>query len=190
MKFIFILLSVVILGCSNTQKFNSPKDIIFNGKRFIIGDILIKERKKNFSSWWGHTSIIVRENIVGDFPKFGKKYYEISIQDWLEKDRKVLVLRYKNNNLEFQKSLLKNIEKYKNSPYSFLLTKENDKGFYCSKFIWFIYKKTAEEFGMELDIDQNKGWIVFPYDFINSENLIKINLYKTKEGENEYEKSN
>lgn len=71
-----------------------------------------------------------------------------------------------------------------------MLNKENENGFYCSKFIWFIYKKTAEEFGIDLDIDCNKGWIVFPYDFINSESLIKINLYKTKKGESKYEKSN
>ena len=172
MKIIIILLSTIILGCSNTQEFKSPKDIVFNGKRFIIGDILIKERDKKFLSWWGHSSIVVKENIIGDFPKFGEKYYEINIQDWVEKDRKVLVLRYKNN------------------PYSILLNKENENGFYCSKFIWFIYKKTAEEFGIDLDIDCNKGWIVFPYDFINSESLIKINLYKTKKGESKYEKSN
>ena len=189
MKIIIILLSTIILGCSNTQEFKSPKDIVFNGKRFIIGDILIKERDKKFLSWWGHSSIVVKENIIGDFPKFGEKYYEINIQDWVEKDRKVLVLRYKNNNLKFQKALLKNIEKYKNNPYSILLNKENENGFYCSKFIWFIYKKTAEEFGIDLDIDYNKGWIVFPYDFINSESLIKINLYKTKKGESKYEKS-
>lgn len=107
MKIIIILLSTIILGCSNTQEFKSPKDIVFNGKRFIIGDILIKERDKKFLSWWGHSSIVVKENIIGDFPKFGEKYYEINIQDWVEKDRKVLVLRYKNNNLKFQKALLK-----------------------------------------------------------------------------------
>lgn len=180
MKILIIIFSFVIFGCNNTEKFYSSQEVIFNGKRLEIGDILIKEKNGNFLSWWGHSSIIVGENKIGDLPKLREKYYETSIENWVEKNRKVMVLRYKKIDKNFQNKLLENIKKYKNKPYKIFLTKESENGFYCSKFIWFIYKKTAEEFGEELDIDSNKGWIIFPYDFIDSKNLKKINLYKIK----------
>ena len=83
-------------------------------------------------------------------------------------------------NNEFKDKLLKNIYKYRNTSYNIMLTKDNEQGLYCSKFIWLIYKKTFEELGIEADIDNNKGWIIFPYDFFDSKELIKVELYKLK----------
>lgn len=172
-----------IIGCSNNEKkFNTYNDILFNGKRLEIGDILIKKKGSNFLSWWGHSSIIIGENMVGDFPKLGEKYYEVNLEKWVSDKRDIIILRYTKTNKIFREKLLKNIEKYKDKPYNIFLSKENENGFYCSKFIWFIYKKTAEDLGENLDLDSNKGFVVFPYDFIKTKELKKIKIYKLKKG--------
>lgn len=172
----FIIFSFIIFyGCSNSNyKFNTPQEVLFKGKTLCIGDILIKEKSNKWLTYWGHSSIIISENLVGDFPKLGKKYYEISLQEWLSDNRKVLVLRYKNINKKIQNEILKNIEKYKDKQY-WISSKKSEESFYCSKFIWFVYKKSSEK--ENLDLDSNKGILVFPYDFIESDDLeiIEIN---------------
>lgn len=180
----------LIISCSNNKnKFDTCNDILFNGKQFEVGDILVKKKGNNFLSWWGHSSIIVGENMVGDFPKLGKKYYEVNLEKWVLDKREITVLRYIKINKVFREKLLKNIEKYKNKPYRIFLLKENENGFYCSKFIWFIYKKTAEELGEKLDIGNSGNFIIFPYDFIDSQELKKVKIYKIKRGEKNYEKN-
>ncbi|WP_338947874.1 YiiX/YebB-like N1pC/P60 family cysteine hydrolase [Fusobacterium varium] len=179
---VLAILLIFFIGCTNNSKisFYDYRDVIYNGKELEIGDILVKEKGKNFLSWWGHSSIVVSENMIGDFPKLGEKYYETDIQSWTKDKRKVAILRYKNINDDFKNKLMKNLEKYKNSPYSIILSKENEEEFYCSKFIWLIYKKTFEELGIEIDIDGNGGWLVFPYDFFESRELTKVKLHKLK----------
>ena len=174
-KKIIILLFLICSGCSNTNyKFNNPNEVLFKGKTLHIGDILIKEKSNKWLMYWGHSSIIVSENIVGDFPKIGKKYYEVNLQDWLD-DRKVLILRFKNMDQKIQEEILKNINKYKTKPYR-ISSKNSEQSFYCSKFIWFIYKKSMEKEKINLDLDSNKGILIFPYDFIKSKDLEIIEI--------------
>lgn len=182
-KYITLIMFLIFFtSCTNNSKvfFYDYKEIIYNGKNLQVGDILIKEKGKNFLSWWGHSSLVISENTIGDFPKYGEKYYETDIQSWTEDKRKIAVLRYREINDEFKDKLLKNIYKYRDTSYSIILAKDNEQGVYCSKFIWLIYKKTCEELGIEIDIDGNKGWLVFPYDFFDSQELIKVELYKLK----------
>lgn len=180
MKYVIALLMISLVGCSNISKnFDNSGDVIFNAKRFEVGDILIKQKGKKFLNWWGHSSIVISENMIGDFPKIKEGYQEINIEDWIEPERKVLVLRCKySKNKNFKEILLRNIEKYKNIKYKIFFKKENKEGVYCSKFIWLVYKETFKELGIEGEIDSDGGWVVFPYDFIKSEIFFKVNLYK------------
>ena len=101
---ILAILLIFFIGCTNNSKisFYDYRDVIYNGKELEIGDILVKEKGKNFLSWWGHSSIVVSENMIGDFPKLGEKYYETDIQSWTKDKRKVAILRYKNINDDFK----------------------------------------------------------------------------------------
>ena len=108
------------------------------------------------------------ERIVYDYPKLGEKSYAVDIDYWLEKDRKILILRYKNMTDEFRTKLLENMKKYFGKKYEISSNKNNTDGFYCSQYIWYVYYITAKELGYELDLDSDGGKYIFPYDFINS----------------------
>jgi uncharacterized protein YycO len=48
------------------------------------------------------------------------------------------------------------------------VSKTNGENFYCSQYIWYLYWKTARDLGYELDVDKNGGFLVTPYDLLNS----------------------
>ena len=175
--FILILFS----SCTNINKrFEKSSDILFNGKSFELGDILVKEKEFSLLGFLGHTAIIIDENLVGDYPKFGEKYYEVNLQDWTKDNRKIIVLRYKNMTSTFKELLKKNIKKYSNKKYKISSKKDNE-SFYCSKYIWYIYFKTANELGFYLDLDDDKGTFVLLYDFLKNEFLEKVIIKKREE---------
>lgn len=120
---------------------------------------------------------MISDTHIGDFPMPGSDYYTISVRAWLnEPDRKVIVLRYPQFNQQFKEAFLKNVEKYGHGKYRTSFFKNNDTDFYCSKFVWFLFSKTAQDLGYNLDLDSNNGPIVFPYDFLNSKNLKQVIL--------------
>lgn len=175
---IYIFIIFTFISCTNTKK-SSIKWKKIDKKKFFLdiepGDIIIKEKKLSLLGIFGHSAIIKDERTVVDYPKFGKSSYQIDIDYWLEENRDILVLRYKNMNDFFRKKLIENIDKYSNKKYKIVFNKKNNDNFYCSQFIWYVYYKTAAELGFYLDLDSNKGLFIFPYDFINSQYLKIIN---------------
>jgi len=139
-----------------------------------VGDIIVKNKViKDPLGWYGHSAMVVKNNTIGDYPKLGAGYYEIDTYSWLYEDREVMVLRYKHFDEKFKKLFVENLKKYTDKIY-FLSGKENNNSFYCSKYVWYIYYITAKELGYDLDLDSNKGPMVFPYDFIDSKELDQI----------------
>lgn len=171
-KCIILSLTFIFISCSNNQnkywKNINSKKITLN---LEIGDIIIKEKQFSLLGIFGHSAIMKTEHIILDYPKLGETSYEIDINYWLEKNRKILILRYIDMNENFKKKLIENLEYYKTKYYRLSFNKKNTNGFYCSQFIWFIYFKTAKDLGLELDLDSNNGFFVLPYDFINSKKL-------------------
>jgi uncharacterized protein YycO len=169
----------MIIGCSNnSRKWQTTQSAINNSFKLQTGDIIVKDKLiTDPISWLGHSSVMISDTQIGDFPMPGKDYYTISVNAWLnEPDRKVIVLRYPYFNEKFKKAFLKNVEQYGHGKYRISFFKENDTDFYCSKFVWFLYYKTAQDLGYKLDLDSNGGPIIFPYNFINSSNLEQIYL--------------
>ena len=169
----------MIIGCSsNPHKWESTQVAINNSYKLKTGDIIIKDKLiTDPLSWLGHSSVMISDTHIGDFPMPGNDYYTISVRAWLnEPNRKVIVLRYPYFNEEFKKAFLKNVENYGHGKYITSFFKNNDTDFYCSKFVWFLFSKTAKDLGYNLDLDSNKGLIVFPYDFFSSQNLQQVIL--------------
>lgn len=177
--FFFISLLLMIIGCSsNPYKWKSTQVAINNSYKLQTGDIIIKNKLiTDPISWLGHSSVMISDTHIGDFPMPGSDYYTISVRAWLnEPNRKVIVLRYSQFNQQFKEAFLKNVEKYGHGKYRTSFFKNNDTDFYCSKFVWFLFSKTAQDLGYNLDLDSNNGPIVFPYDFLNSKNLKQVIL--------------
>lgn len=168
---------ITIIGCSNKSYTWQPtQNAINNSSSLKVGDIIIKDKLVTDPiSWLGHSSVIVSEDIIGDFPKLGQTYYTIDINSWLnEPNRNVIVLRYKYFDDRFRQKFLENIDIYGKGKYKISFSKKNSDNFYCSKFIWFLYYKTAQDLGYKLDLDSDGGLIVFPYDFLNSPFLEEV----------------
>lgn len=164
-KILLIIQFLFFIGCSNTQKLKFKP---FNSQiQLEPGDILIKEKNYTTTGFLGHSAIMESKTTVVDYPKIGNKGYKININYWIEKNRKIIVLRYKNMNDKFKKDLIKNIRKYAFLDYKISVDRLNNKSFYCSQYVWYVYYKTAQDNGFYLDIDKNKGDFIFPYDLIN-----------------------
>ncbi|MGL5355095.1 MAG: YiiX/YebB-like N1pC/P60 family cysteine hydrolase [Cetobacterium sp.] len=173
------LVFINIIGCSNNgYVWQDSQSVIQHSELLQTGDIILKNKMiTDPLSWLGHSSVMINDSYIGDFPMPGKNYYTISVKAWLnETNRKIVVLRYKGFNEEFKQKFLENIKLYGNGKYKTSFFKKNSTDFYCSKFIWFLYYKTALEMNYSLDLDSNKGLIIFPYDFLNSFDLEQIIL--------------
>lgn len=170
-----IIYILILTGCSN-YKWSNSNNIIEERNRLKTGDILIKEKLlKNPTSWMGHSSIMINNYRVGDFPMIGENFYSTNVYNWLnENGRRVIVLRYPRFNEKFEKQFIKNIKKYSHGKYKITFLKKSDEGFYCSRYVWFLYYKTAKDLGYNLDLDSDGGIFVFPYDFIKSKELVQI----------------
>ncbi len=186
MKIIKIILLIIILtGCSNLNKKEIPwkksKENLFYIDNLKTGDILVK-KKVWYSpiSWFGHSAVMISDSEVGEYPKLGENYTQTNITDWFFDNKKVVILRYKFFDKKFEKEFLKNVKKYKGKIYRITLDKYDEKNFYCSKYIWFLFYKTSKEMGYKLDFKVKKKYIVFPYDLLYSEefNFILLNEKK------------
>jgi len=174
---VFIVIGLFFIGCTalpENRQWGSAEELRMNLTTLQTGDILVKNRKWDPLSWYGHAAIMVDEKNIGDYPKIGVGYYEIDSYSWLYERRDVIILRYKNFDERFKKKLLENIEIYKDRGYWIGLNKRSDKRFYCSQFVWYIYWRTAKDLGYDLDLDSNGGIIVGPYDFLGSGELEQV----------------
>lgn len=184
MKIIKIILLIIILtGCSNLNKKEIPwkksKENLFYIDNLKTGDILLK-KKVWYSpiSWFGHSAVMISNSEVGEYPKFGKSYTQTDITDWFFDNKKVVILRYKFFDKNFEEEFLKNVKEYKRKVYKITLNKYDEKSFYCSKYIWFLFYKTSKKTGHKLDFKMKKKYIIFPYDLLEFEEFDFILLDK------------
>ncbi|MGL5054711.1 MAG: hypothetical protein ACRC54_03400 [Fusobacteriaceae bacterium] len=174
--FIFIFFS----GCSSLNQKNNwsdSKDLIssWQTSRIQVGDIIIKNKTLNPLEWYGHSGVVVSRTSIADYPQPFMGYREQKYYYWLyEENRKIIVLRYPNFTEEFKDAFLKNVEATKNQEYWFTLNKRSTDTTYCSKYIWYLYWKTAQDLGYELNIDNNALFAVFPYDFLETDTLEQV----------------
>lgn len=177
--FISLFLSI-FMGCSalkNDLAWQDSRTLSKNWDKntIQIGDIIIKNKTINPLEWWGHSGVVVTDYTIGDFPQPFIGYQETGYKYWLDEDRQVIVLRYAGFNEKFKEAFLKNVEELKKQEYWFTLNKKSVDSTYCSKYIWYLYWKTAKDLGYELNIDNNSILAVFPYDFLETPILQHIN---------------
>lgn len=173
LKIFFIFIILILSGCSNLQnsiKWQDSKTIMSSYKELKIGDIIIKKKLLLPYSWFGHVAIVVSDNTIGEYPKFNVGYCETGILDWLYNDRKIIILRYKYFDEKFKEEFLNNLNRYKGKIYKLGFNKYDENYFYCSKYIWLLYIKTAKKLNYKLDFDKYKKQIyIYPYNFLSSE---------------------
>jgi len=179
-KIFLIFLSFLFLqSCSNFDQqwvLDNPKknrDL----KKIEFGDIILTEKNwKNPMSWFGHSAIMIDNYRVGEYPSPFEDYHEMDVIIWLAyKSNDYSVLRYKNFDEKFSRFFKKNLITFKNKKYCFT-DKKNPDSFYCSKFIWHLFWKTASDLGYSLDIDVSKGYFVTPYDLMHSKYFRKVEI--------------
>ncbi|MEG0840854.1 MAG: YiiX/YebB-like N1pC/P60 family cysteine hydrolase [Cetobacterium sp.] len=157
------------------MKWEDTKVVMKNLDKLQTGDIIVKNKIWSEPiSWVGHSAVMVNDSDIGDYPKIGVNYYQVDAYSWLNEEREVIVLRYNNFDENFKNKFIENSKKYSDRQYRPSINKNGDKSFYCSKYVWFIYKKTAEDLGYKLDIDSDSGLAVLPYDFLNSKELYQV----------------
>ena len=170
--FLFVFTSCVKIPVE--REWQDIKRVRYRTEKLKVGDIIVKNKiAKDPLGWYGHAAMVVKKDIMGDYPQLGMGYYEIDTYSWLYEDRKVMVLRYKHFDEKFKNLFVKNLKKYTNKGY-FISGRKDTDSFYCSKYVWYIYYITAKELGYDLDLDSDDGFMVFPYDFIGSKELEQI----------------
>jgi hypothetical protein len=179
LKITLIFASVFILsGCATFEPSWKIDTSITkkNLDKLKIGDIVITNKDwKSPMSWFGHSAVMVSKYKVGEYPELFYGYYETDIILWLSGKKDFTILRYKEFNDRFRKAFLKNLPDTKYKEYK-IVDKTNKGSFYCSQYIWYLYWKTAKDLGYELDIDNDGGYFVTPYDLLNSEQFDKVVL--------------
>lgn len=176
-RLLLLLAMLSLVGCKSIPKkaWTNPtqKEIVLD---LQAGDIVLKEKEFNLLGMFGHVGIMKDERTVVDYPKFGANVILTDIGYWLEMNRKFMILRYKKMNEEFRFKLLMNLNYYiyLDKPYRITFNKNREDGFYCSQFIWYIYHKTAKDLGFDLNLTPKAGAIVFPYDFLYSNQLFLV----------------
>ena len=179
--FLNILICVVFIGCFNLDRNTEWKDsrkIANSMEKLRIGDIIIKKRILTSPvSWFGHTGVMVSGYQVGEYPKIGIGYNEVNIDLWLSENREIAILRYRNFDEKLKKVFFEKIKKYNNKSYGIFTNKKNINTFYCSKFIWVIYRESIEELGYDIKIfNEIKGYFIFPYDFFKFDDFEKVDF--------------
>ncbi|MGL5123426.1 MAG: hypothetical protein ACRC6K_04630 [Fusobacteriaceae bacterium] len=169
-KFIITtFLILFFLGCSNIAKnipWESNYSLNQNWDKVQVGDIIVKNITYHPLEWFGHVGIVVTPLTIADYPQPFVGYQETYYQYWLKDKRDVVVLRYIGFNEKFNEKFLENIKKFKHQTYWIGSRKKTFNTTYCSKYIWSIYSKTAEDLNYKLDLDRDRGYFVFPYDFL------------------------
>lgn len=179
--FILLITTVLLGGCS---VFSSSEFNTWQGKgqlhqisqKLNVGDVIItsKDWTKPIS-WFGHSAVMVSKYKVGEYPQLCTGYHETDVILWLSQKEKFQALRYKKFDENFKQAFLKNLANTQNKQYK-IVEKTSNVGFYCSQHIWYLYWKTAQDLGYDLDIDKNGGYFVTPYDLFNSKYFDKVSF--------------
>ncbi len=170
-NFLLIMTSFLYISCSSVEyEWNNSYETLVKYNDIQVGDILILNRKFNPYSLFCHSAMVVEKNIIGEYPAYGYNYIERTIPMWFFEnfDRKVIVLRYKNMNINLKNKLLEAVGKYRYGKYSVFVGRVNDKKFYCSSWIYKVY------LDLGIDLVDNNNFYVLPYDFLTSEKLDKV----------------
>ncbi len=170
---LLIITSFLYISCTSVDyKWNSSYEALVQNSHMQVGDILILNKKFTPYSLFGHSAMVVGRNIIGEYPAYGYDYIERTIPMWFFEnfDRKVIVLRYKNMNIDLQNKLLEAVEKYRYGKYSVFIGRVNDEKFYCSSWIYKVY------LDLGIDLVNNNDFYVLPYDFLISEELEKVDF--------------
>lgn len=100
MKGIIVFFLLLLVGCSNIPK-RAWKEVD-NKENFLnieAGDIILKKREPTLLGMFGHTGVMKTDRLVVDYPKLGETIKVIDINYWLEKDRKFISEKLKNEEL-------------------------------------------------------------------------------------------
>lgn len=175
---ILLITDVFLGGCStNTAQFYTWKNheqLYQVGQKLKVGDIIITSKDWTRPiSWLGHSAVMISPTKVGEYPHLCSGYYETNAVFWLSQKTKFSVLRYKKFNPQFEAAFLKNLPETKYKRYK-IVKKTDNSGFYCSQYIWYLYWKTGKDLGYDLDIDKDGGYLVTPYDLLNSTYFDKV----------------
>jgi uncharacterized protein YycO len=175
-KLFFILILIIFPACSSipNSSWHTPLKIRQNSTALKSGDILLKKKDYGFLEWFGHCGIFTSNFLIAEFPKLGTGMHLLTLSDWAVGNREIIVLRLKNSSDEFSYALIENILQASDKKYKLVFNKKDNSGYYCSQFIWEIYYKTALQLGLNIDIDSDKGFAVFPYDFYGSSFLEEV----------------
>lgn len=169
-RYLIFGLSLILTGCSNAhtyrEKWRPIENLALNWEKIQVGDIIVKNKTLRPLEWYGHIGVVVSPNTVADYPHPLTGYNEHLYRNWLNERREVIVLRHKGFDEEFKKEFVQNVEKLKNQRYLVTLNKNSTDVTYCSKYVWYLFKKTGESFKQNLDLDVDGGLLVFPYDFL------------------------
>ncbi len=179
-SFLFLLriliIAIFLQGCSVSSTSWQETDLIAltAEEKLQTGDILITP--KYFTDplgWYGHSALMISDNRVGEYPKFGVGYSEVNIHRWLAQRKKVAVLRYTKLTPAFKAQFLKNLKNINHKDYGISLNKKNSDYFYCSSYVWYTYYKTALDLGYALNLDSDNGYFVMPYDILAASSTLK-----------------
>lgn len=126
----------------------------------------------------GHSGIMRTRNLIVDYPKFGASSFTLNIEDWLEEDRNFIVMRYVDMDETFRQKLLENIDSTFGKKYRITFDSQFKCFLISSQYIWYLYYITAKELNRDLDIDSDKGFFVFPYDFYKLKRTFYLKIKK------------
>ncbi|MGL6098326.1 MAG: hypothetical protein ACRC0G_01745 [Fusobacteriaceae bacterium] len=174
-KYLVAILTLFFLGCTNAKNYKNRwqpiEKLAINWDKIRVGDIIIKNKTLKPLEWYGHIGVVVSEKKVADYPHPFTGYNEYRYGNWLNEKRDVIVLRLKDFDGEFEEEFKRNVDKLKNQKYLVTLNKNSTDVTYCSKYVWYLFKKSGESFEREIDLDSDGGFLVFPYDFLNHPKL-------------------
>lgn len=135
------------------------------------GDIIIINKRIGFYGFLGHCAVYIKEiDRFAEYPVIGKGASFKSYNHWMlnqltiKNDRKAVVLRYKDSDKKFKNDIFMEIMKTKGKKYKLVLNKDDSSGYYCSQWIWKLFKDIRS-----IDIDYNGGILALPYDFLLTE---------------------
>ncbi len=176
-----VILSFILLftfACTSIEKnhWQNKEAIKEERIKLEVGDIIINKK-----SWWrptrffGHSAIVMENGYLAEAYIIFGDVRKIKVEDWLKKgaNKKFVVLRLKGIDDEFKKKLMEKIDEEIGKPYVLLTSKMGTRGYYCSQLVWQMYFEVAEELGLDLDLDIDRGFFVFPYDLYNI-NLLEV----------------
>ena len=181
-KIIIITINLLLLfSCTAIDykyKWYTPAEVINNKNELQEGDILILSKGSTIGTMWGHSAVINKNKRIVDFPTYGVGYNEQSLATWSSIESKIAIFRLKGIDDDFKKELEIEFSKTENKMYGLTFNKNFDKRLYCSQFVYIVFKNAGVNVHKNIDLDNNGGNWVMPFDIMYSPLLENITLSK------------